>query len=283
MQLEGKDGKWTGKSVASAEEVPEAAVSEVAVTGDLIHFLLKVQGQKFRFEGKVPQRMPRSCSALFAIGRQTVPVELERTDLKTLDAYEVSKEVVAKQAGGPDVIDAATKLLLQAAAKKAKPEEVRSWADKAAKAAEATGHASSAMSILASPPSSRSRTASPPSPWSTPARRERRSTPKDRAGVQKQVLDVLSEALTKAGKADEAKAVAGRITKLDAQVKPEPFAGRKGRATASRSWSCSPAPSARRASPPTGLRRPGQDVQAGGGGSVAVSPARPRPRPAHQS
>src|SRR2546430_780021 len=132
VQLEAKEGQWTGKTVASAERVPEAAVSEVSVTGDIVRFSLKVQGQRFNFEGKAPQKDARKMLGSFTIGRETVPVELGRTSLKTLDPYEVSKEIVAGPSSGPKLIDAATELLQGAAAKKAKPEEVRSWADKAA-------------------------------------------------------------------------------------------------------------------------------------------------------
>ena len=50
--------------------------------------------------------------------------------------FDLDKEYVQRTNGEAQVVRAALELLQQAAAKKAKPEEVRAWADKAVKTAE---------------------------------------------------------------------------------------------------------------------------------------------------
>src|SRR5436190_1792326 len=67
--------------------------------------------------------------------------QLELTTLKSLDSFEVAKDTLAQpNVGSAELFDAALTLLRQASEKKVKPDEVRSWASKALKAAEAHGH-----------------------------------------------------------------------------------------------------------------------------------------------
>jgi hypothetical protein len=144
-------------------------------------------------------------------------------------------------------------LLGTASDQKAKPEEVRGWAEKLWKAAEPYGvrwqleMASATGEIL-----------SQQEPYAAiglayAQRAERLLEPKDSAKTKQRVLTVLAGALEKAGKKDDAKEVQGRIAKLDKEMKAEAikleaqadeeylkkmppfkieqFAGRKGKST----------------------------------------------------
>src|SRR5205823_6256950 len=97
------------------------------VSGDVLRFTLKVPGQAFSFEGKVPREGDR-IKGTISVGRGLNPTQLERTALTSLDPYEVGKDTLARQSDPLEVTSAAVGLLRQAGEKKAKPEEVRRWA-----------------------------------------------------------------------------------------------------------------------------------------------------------
>src|SRR5258705_13231709 len=52
VQLEAKDGQWTGKTVASAERVPEAAVTDVGGARGHLFLLPQGQGGRLHFWGE---------------------------------------------------------------------------------------------------------------------------------------------------------------------------------------------------------------------------------------
>ena len=120
-------------------------------------------------------------------------------------------------------------LLEAAGEKKAKPEEVRAWADKAAKTAEMYGPRWQRQTILAIAQLLSDQEGFANIAVTYARQAERLLDPKDKPRVQKQVLEVLAKALEKAGKADEAKEVVECAKKIDISLKPEPFAGRKGK------------------------------------------------------
>ena len=105
--------------------------------GDQLYFNLVNEGQKFSFEGRVRRRQGQENLGSFLLGR-LVPAEMEPTKLASLDPYEVAKETISKGEPGPEFFQAAL-AAERAAAKKATPEEVRSWANKAFAAAEVYG------------------------------------------------------------------------------------------------------------------------------------------------
>src|SRR5262249_58143743 len=89
--------------------------------------------------GLWPAGDPKVWTVIVALQNgRSLPAELERTTLKALDSYELDKETLAK-AKGFEVASTAMSLLAEAGKHKAKPEEVRSWAERAYKAAEPYG------------------------------------------------------------------------------------------------------------------------------------------------
>ena len=139
LKFQPKDGQWTGEVAASAPGAPKGmTVDGVKLTGDQLRFDLVNQGQKLSFEGKLPSGMDKKIFGSFLL-RRLVPAELEPTKLTAFDAYEIAKELLVTEKSGPELFQAALALLDQAAAKKATPEEVRSWANKAFAASEPYG------------------------------------------------------------------------------------------------------------------------------------------------
>src|SRR5262249_11936336 len=70
---------------------------------------------------------------------ELMPLELHRTGLKSLDSFDLNRERLAKLPNGHEVVQAALDLLREAEARKVKPAEVNTWADRAAKSAELYG------------------------------------------------------------------------------------------------------------------------------------------------
>lgn len=229
IQVEQADGKWAGKVLAKAdEETVPATVSDVSVADGLLRLTLNVQKTKATFEGKVPTEKGKPLYGTLLLGAQLVPVELEPTALKSLDSFELRKEELAKATNPMDVFNASLTLLSQAGPKKAKPEEVRAWAEKAAKAAEAYGprqqrEIATAIAELLADDAAFADVA-----LNYARRAERTLDPKEKGAAQRRVLQALATALAKTGKADEAKEVEARLKKIPA-VEVTPFAGRQGK------------------------------------------------------
>jgi thiol-disulfide isomerase/thioredoxin len=155
---------------------------------------------------------------------------LEPSQLQSLDdSFEVNKEVVAKGAGDLRFFAAVFELLAEAGKKKAKAEEVRGWADKAFRAADANGprwqrYVATQMARYLLDGGGFNDLAL------TYARRaERLLDPKAAPAERLQVLGALAAALKTADKTEELKEVEARLDKIDVSLKPAKFAGRKGK------------------------------------------------------
>jgi hypothetical protein len=228
MKLESKDNKWTA-SVTQGEKLPKTTVDKLSVDKDVLRFTLKVGKEALQVEAKVPKEGDKMLGTVVLPDKQMAPLRMERTALPDLESYSVNKEIVAQPVGSPDIIDAALELLEAAGEKKAKPEEVRAWADKAAKTAEMHGPRWQRQTILAIAQLLSDQEGFANIAVTYARQAERLLDPKDKGRVQKQVLEVLAKALEKAGKADDVKEVQERIKKIDVSFQPEPFAGRKGK------------------------------------------------------
>ncbi len=140
LKLESKDGKWSG-SALPGEKTPDAKVQDVTVADGVLKFTLKLeqQGVTLPFEGAVPKTGGDKLLGSVVLGGKVFPAQLEKTTLTSFDPYDVAKDELAKQTGDAEGVRMVLELLSQAGEKKAKPEEVRSWADKGVKWAEAYG------------------------------------------------------------------------------------------------------------------------------------------------
>src|SRR5207245_773654 len=108
-------------------------------------------------------------------------------------------------------IEAATGLLSQAVKQKAKPEEVRSWADKAFKSAEPFGPRMQRQVALQVAEAMVDEDNLAPVALEYARKAERLLDAKDKPSAQRRVLEALVAALNKADKADESKEVQARL------------------------------------------------------------------------
>ena len=281
IKLESRSGKWTGEVLASDEErVGKATLTDVKVDPEMLHFMLKGPRLSVPFEGKLPATATKSILGSVVLGSQTFPAQLEQTTVTSLDSYALAKDALAKETG-PKAVNSATILLGQAGERKGEAGGGRGWAEKAFKSAEAYGpryqlEVALRLARLLTQQEEFAKVA-----VEYARRAERLLEPASQAAVHKRVLEVLAEALTKAGQTDEAKEVEARNNKIP-WVKVTPFPGARTRATVPSWWSCSPAPVPALRGRRPGLRRPEQDLQAVGRRAPRIPSAHSRSRPADQ-
>jgi hypothetical protein len=234
LRLEANAGKWSGKILSSGEKLPEATLSDLVVGEDRLRFTIDLKGYALGFDGKLPRDKEGNIRGSMFLGplgkNQVFPVMLEPTQLKSLDdTYEANKETVVK--GGSDLrfFNAAFELLSEAGAKKAKPEEVRGWADKAYRAADAYGprwqrHIATQIAGVLLGSDSFTDVA-----LNYARRAERLLDAKAPTAEQLRVLGTLTAALKKTKQTDEAREVEARLEKVDVTLKPAKYAGRKAK------------------------------------------------------
>jgi hypothetical protein len=233
VKFESKDDKWTGDLVASRklprQPLPAMTFADLSVKGDQLRFALKGGDEVNTFEGKLPPDGKKINGSLKLFG-DLYPAQLELTTLKGLDAYDLAKETIASSSSSPsDVFEAATTLLRQASDKKAKAEEVRSWATKAMKTAEPFGHrwqidlASRIADALAGQKEFAAETVQ----YARQA--ERMLASGDDPAIQRRILGALAKGLKDSDKPDEAKEVEARLEKIPLFAITK-FAGREGKA-----------------------------------------------------
>lgn len=231
VSFEKKDDKWAGSVLGTSEGVPPGATIEnLAVKEDTIRFVVRFQRRDLSFEGRVPKEAGKKLLGSISLGGQMVPAQLEPTKLATFDSFESNKEIVAKGEAIPELFNAALDLLRHAADKKATPEEVRGWANKAFTAAEVYGPrwqreiALRIASVL-------SDESFGPVALEYARKARRLAEGDDDFNAQLRVLNMLAAALTKAKKDDEAKEIEAEADALYLKkmppFKPEKFEGRK--------------------------------------------------------
>jgi hypothetical protein len=231
LQLTQKEGRWAGAVISRSEEKPkvsEATLSGLSVESNFIRFTLRTSGQLLRFEGQLPKEAGAPILGSVTFGSDSEAARLEPTTLTSLDRFAVSREVLARQKDGPEVVRAAMTLLATASEKKAKPEEVRAWADRAIRGAEPYGSRYRRDTVLtvAEKIAEQEPIAAEALPFARQA--EGLVTDKDSVSLQKRTLDVLAVALERAGKADEARKTQARAEALDFAIKPKPYDGPRG-------------------------------------------------------
>lgn len=240
VELKSKDGQWTGTILATPPNFPKGKLEGLQVAGDLLRFSLKIENQTLAFEGKIPKEKGGKILGSFSSGQGMTPGQLEVTTLRSFEPLEMAKELLATQPDSPAVFEAARDLLHEATKSKAKPEEVRGWADKAFKAAAAFGPRWQREIALRITQSLSRQDAYAPIAVEYGRRVERLLDPKDDDATQIRVLEALVAALRKTNKSDDAKEFEARLDKLEAKadqeyqkkmppVQPDPFNGRKNK------------------------------------------------------
>ncbi len=227
VKLESKDGKWTGTAEAG-DKTPDATVEDVSVADGVLKLTLKLpkEGLSIPFEGALHKEGDKIRGTVSLQGK-VFPAQFEKTTLTSFDPYEQQKEDLTKQAGDAEGVRTALELISQAADKKAKPEEVRSWADKAVKWSEAYGPRWQREITIEVAEALADQEVFGPIALQFAQQAEHSLDPKkDSSGVQRRVLKALAAALDKSDKKDEAKEVETRLEKIPVVV-IAPYPGRK--------------------------------------------------------
>jgi hypothetical protein len=230
IEFSSKDGKPTGKVIASDPQFGKPAVTKVKQSPELVSFQLEGEGRRFSFEGR-PQKGVKKIVGSLDIGGRMFLADLQITTLKDLNAspFDLSKDTLAThEGGGIEVMNAARTLLAEAGRHKATAAEVRGWADRLYKAAEAYGprYQRQAAVDIARALTPQADTAAVAVEYAR--RAERMITPKDSPVTQKMTLQTVAAALRSAGKEAEANEVDAREQKID-WVKVSTYPGRKGK------------------------------------------------------
>jgi hypothetical protein len=229
IKLEAADGKWTG-DITPAPKGPAATVQGVKVDKGTLQFTLDSKDEgTFVFEGRVPKDKDGKIFGTLSAQDNIIPVTLEPTTLVSLDPFDISRELLTKSTDHLEVTQAAMVCLSHAAAKKAKAEEVKGWAEKALQAAEPFGPKwkRSVIMQLAGILGEQDGFTGLALDYAEQAAKglERDS---DSPSLQKHILDLYADALDKAGRTEDAKKVRDDIGKI-ALVIAKPFSGRKGK------------------------------------------------------
>lgn len=229
LKLKPEDGKLSGEIIARlGDRAPQATVSNVTTEDGLLKMTLTLQRSGLPFEGRIPEGKGKTIYGTLLMGGRLVLAELEPTQLTKLEPFDVLKDELAQATAANQVFELAQAILSMAAANKAKPEEVRSWAERAYKAADPYGPRQSRDTAMSIAEALMTQEEYADTALAYARRAERLLDAKDRTAEQRRVLRALAEALKRAGKADELKEVEARLAKI-LPVKPAAYAGRKAK------------------------------------------------------
>ncbi len=229
VKFDRKGDGWEGAVLATADRWPKATISGVKAAKGVLKFTLGTDKLSFPCEIRIDDTKAEKLRGITTLSRSPTPVELVRTAVTSLDPYDLTKDELAKMPPSVEAVGRAIRLLSQAEAKKAKPAEVRAWAEKAVKSAELYGAAWQRDILVTVAEVLADEKGYEKIALNYAQRAERMLDAKESPAAQKKVLEVLAALLNKAGKDDEAKDVLVRIKKLDFRVKPSAFKGRKGK------------------------------------------------------
>lgn len=233
------DGKWVADFLDSSPPLGAEPTMDLTVKEDAVKFAIKFGGNNWSFDGKTAGKRIKGSLDL---GGEMMLVDLVPSSLKSLtkDRFAVAREALDHADSPIEFFNNVFPVISQAAAKKLKPEDVRAYADKAAKLAESYGsrwqrHVAFRLADLLADQE----------PFAAIAveqarQGERLLTRTDDIATQLQTLDTLGRVLRKAKKEADAKEVEGRIAKLEPRdyaeyaktmppFKPDEFKGRKGK------------------------------------------------------
>jgi hypothetical protein len=229
VRLAKKDGKWSGDLVASNLK-GKGTIEKVSVRDKALRFTVQTPALTWACVIKLPGDTKAGKlygETTFRGG--TLPLEMERTTLTSLDPFDLNRESLAKEPPGVAAIGLALNLLRSAEEKKVKPAEARSWAEKAVKSADlyGPGFQRNVLLNIANVLGEQKDFVAVALQYAR--RAERGLDDKEGPAAQKRVLSVLADVLEQAGKKDEAGKIRARLAKLDFRVKPKTYAGRKAK------------------------------------------------------
>jgi len=236
-----QDGKWVGDYLTSNAKLNvEPTFKYLKINGDVVQFLIQAKGQDLvTFDGILAKDKKKISGSFTLQGSPLMLTELYPTKLKKLDdPVEVARESL-NQVDGREFFQVAMTVINKAAEKKIPADEVRSILDRVNKTSTQYGPRWEREMTLRFASLLAAQTDYADLAVAQAKRAERLLTDDDDASARLAVLESVTQALTKAGKPNEAKPYYSQIAKLETRdyaeyaksfpFKTEPYAGRKAK------------------------------------------------------
>jgi hypothetical protein len=244
LSLKSKDGKLD-VAASPLKGAPKVEVSQVRQTGDTFAMTFKATlaegGQKvvvtFDYEGKLPKPGAKKIYGSLSQGNNTVPALLEATNAK--NNFELDRDFFLKTPTDPKSLGIIYELIDGATANKIDAKELQEWVNTSLKSGEQYGprfqfqHQLRLLDLLQDHKAYAAVT------LETARKVSKTIDAKAPADMQLQLFSMLAEIFRKNGDKEAAKALDGRIDKLEAvayaehekdalNFEPAKFKGRKG-------------------------------------------------------
>ena len=242
IALTEQDGKWIGDYLASSQKlVGDPKFKSLKVKDDHVQFALELNGREIlSFDGLLAKDRKKLSGSMSMFGGPLALTELYPTKLRRLDdPVAVARETLSQVEAGPVLFEAAGVVVSKAAEQKIPPEEVGAILDRVNKAATTYGPRWERDITTRLAEALAGQEGYADIAVAQAKRAERLLTDTDTIATRMKVLQTITTALTKAGKADEAKQYQAQIARLEARdyaeyvksfpFKTEPFAGRKAK------------------------------------------------------
>jgi len=242
ISLTEKDGKWAGEVLGTTRDLgTQLTVTGLAVDGDAVKFALNAKGEDvLTFDGLVSKDRKKLNGSLSAGGGSRVTTLLPSKLSKFDDSFALAREMLAQVEDGPEVFEFALDVLSEAGAKKLPADEARGIVERVSKVAGTYGARWEREVAMRLVETLAAQEGLGELAIAQAKRAERMLTDDDPAATRMAVVEALARTLTKAGKADDAKAYTAQLAKLEVRdyaeysktrpaFKTEPFAGRKGK------------------------------------------------------
>ena len=236
-----QDGKWVGDYLTSSAELSVSPkVKSLKVNGDAVQFTIDIEGQELvSFDGVLSKDKKKISGSISLLGGKLLLTELYPTKLKKLDdPVSVARETLT-QVEGTVPFDVALTVVGKAAEKKIPADEIKAIIDRVNKSAATYGPRWERDIALKLAESLGPQDGFGEMAVAQAKRAERLLSDDDSAGTRIAVLEAVSQALTKAGKPEEAKPYLAQLTKLEGRdfadysktfpFKTEVYSGRKAK------------------------------------------------------
>lgn len=216
-----EDGKWVGDFIGSNPQLrAEPKVVGLTVKDDAVRFAINLgEREAFNFEGVLAKDGKKMVGSVSKFGGALEVTELYPSKLKKLtDPVDLAREDFAqREAGGKEWFEAGFLVAGKAAEKKLTADEARGLADKLTKAANGYGPRYEMYVALKLATAFAGQEGFADVAVAQAQRAERMLAEDAPVATQIEVLSAVAAALTKAGKADDAKKYAATLAKLEAR------------------------------------------------------------------
>jgi hypothetical protein len=215
-----EDGKWVGDFIGSNPQLrAEPKVTGLSVKGETVRFAITLgEREAFNFEGVLAKDGKKLVGSVSKFGGPLEVSEMYPSKLKKLtDPVDLAREDFAQREGGKEWFEAGFLLAGKMAEKKLAADDARGVADKLTKAAAAYGPRYELHVALKLATAFAAQEGFAEVAVAQAQRAERMLTDDSPITTQMDVNAAVANALTKAGKPDDAKKYATALAKLEAR------------------------------------------------------------------